>query len=359
LPWTDITAKARDNPQFLWLPPGGLEAIKRVAQTTAKWRERENGRIQRGPFPVDRTRVSVTEENRSDLGVVTLSVQALDAGQAPRIHYAEGSAVAESDPELTELRFNTSALRLSFLAVDTRRGHPTGEPYVWKNRITIQHTAWPSADGRRIELFARPSAAGIRYTVDASEPRDGQIYTGSFDVTPAMATGGKVLLRVLAVDGDIEGREDFSIAMLRAPGMMAPDAGGIIAPDQPPTLREHVNPAEAAELTLDLRQTSTEDFFAMVSALKTAGARASVGQIQVGLGQAASAMRLGSELRLTGESVAAIVDAVRQAMGQPDAIVTSQVRAVFFPTGRDLISFVEELRVEVDDPRDAVRQGGG
>jgi hypothetical protein len=66
LPWTDITAKARENPQFLWLPPGGLEAVKRVALTTAKWRERKNGRIQRGPFPVDRTRVSVTEEHRND-----------------------------------------------------------------------------------------------------------------------------------------------------------------------------------------------------------------------------------------------------------------------------------------------------
>ena len=28
--WSDVTAKARENPHFIWVPPGGLEALRRV-----------------------------------------------------------------------------------------------------------------------------------------------------------------------------------------------------------------------------------------------------------------------------------------------------------------------------------------
>ncbi|MGD0109621.1 MAG: DUF499 domain-containing protein, partial [Rhodopila sp.] len=209
--WSDIAANAKANPQFLWLPPGGLEAVRRVATTTGKWRDRENGKIQRGPFPVDKTRVSVTEENRNDEGVATISVQALDAGQTPLVHWADGTVVTEIDADLKELRFTTSALRLAFLAVDAKKAHPTGEPHVWRNRITIQHTVCPSADGRRVELFARPSAAGIRFTTNGSNARDGQSYTGPFIVTPAMATGGQILAHL--IHGIIRQPEHSNIRM--------------------------------------------------------------------------------------------------------------------------------------------------
>ena len=144
-----------------------------------------------------------------------ISVQPLDAGQTPRIHWAEGTIVTESDPELQDLRFSTRALRLSFLAVDPKKEHPTGEPRIWTNSITIQHTTAPVANGRRIELLARPSAAGIRFTTDGSNPRDGTPYTGPFIVTPGMASAGEVLVRALAIDGEIEGEERFRVALNR------------------------------------------------------------------------------------------------------------------------------------------------
>ena len=64
-----------------------------------------------------------------------------------------------------------------------------------------------------------------------------------------------------------------------------------------PTLDEHVNRILPAELLLDLRQTSTEDFFDAVGALKDAKATAAVAQLQVGEAQDACSMRLGSNLR--------------------------------------------------------------
>lgn len=357
IPWSDVTARAKENPLFVWLPPGGLEAVKREAVKTGKWRDRENGKVQRGPFPPDRTRISVTEEGRSDdTGAVTLAVQALDAGQNPRIHAAEGSAVNEGSPLLTEQRFTTTALRMAFLAVDPKGEHPTGDAYVWRNQITLQHTVSPCADGRRVELFARPSAATIRYTTNGSNPREGQVYQGPFVVTPQP---GVVMVRAIAIDGDIEGSEDFGIQFPKArPGKPGGgDDGGTDDPiDTPPTLREFVDETLPADLTLDIRQTNTEGFFALAGALKDAKATATVVQMQVGIGQEAFSMRLGSDIRLSGDGLSGVVESIRVAVGKPNADVTGYVKAVSFPTGRDLIAFAETLKVDVGDPRETVKQ---
>ena len=355
IPWSDVTARAKENPQFVWLPPGGLEAVKREAIKTGKWRDRENGKVQRGPFPPDVTRISVTEEGRNhDTGAVTLSVQAVDAGQTPRIHMAEGTFVNESSPELKELRFTTTALRLAFVAIDPKGDHPTGDAYVWRNKITIQYTDAPSADGRKVELIARPSAATIRYTTDGSNPREGTVYEGAFTVTPAMARGGsEVMVRAIAIDGDLEGTNDFRISVQKA---KPKDPGDLDPVDTVPTLREYVDETRAATLTFDIRQTSTESFFALAGALKDAKAQAVIAQMQVGLGQEAFSMRLGSDLRLSGEGLSSVVESIRVAVGQPNADVTAHVKAVSFPTGRDLIAFVETLKVDVGDPRDSVTQ---
>ena len=69
--------------------PGGLEAVKRLAITKGYWRERENGRIERGPFEPDKTRVDIAQDSLDPhTGEVWLTVRALDSGASPRIHWA-------------------------------------------------------------------------------------------------------------------------------------------------------------------------------------------------------------------------------------------------------------------------------
>ena len=67
-------------------------------------------------------------------------------------------------------------------------------------------------------------------------------------------------------------------------------------------------------------------------------------------------MRMGSDLHLSGELLSSVVEAIRLAVAKPNADVTAHVKAVSFPTGRDLIAFVETLKVEIGDPRDTVSQ---
>ncbi|WP_149536631.1 anti-phage-associated DUF499 domain-containing protein [Siccirubricoccus phaeus] len=347
IPWSDITAKAKEKPEFVWLPPGGLEAVKRLAISKKQWRDRENGRVERGPFTPDKTRVSVTQEHRDPAtGEVTLSVQALDAGPTPRVHAAEGAAVSTDSPEITDLRFKTSALRWSFLVVDPSGQHPTGEPVTWRNQITIQHRVIPSAQGKMVELVARPSAATIRYTLGGLSPREsGTVYEGPFPV----AGSGEVMVRALAVDGEIEGEETFSV---RLNDRIDDDPPG----DDPPTVADWVDENRPAVLSLTLRRTSTADVFQLADALNAAAAKAQVASLSVGEGQSAVMMRLGGDTRLTGDAIARVIEVVRAAVGGDDAPVTAEARSVSFPTGRDLIGFVDELRLDIVDPRNCITQ---
>lgn len=349
VPWSDITAKAKDNPEFIWLPPGGLEAVKRIAFAKKQWRERENGRIERGPFTPDKTRVSVTQEHRDPhSGEVTLSVQALDAGSSPRIHALQGAAVSTASPELPELRFKTTELRWTFLAVDPSGQHPTGEPLTWRNRITIQHRIIPSAQGKMVELLARPSAQSIRYTLGGLSPREsGTAYIGAFPLTG----GGEVMVRALAVDGEIEGEETFTI---RVNGGLDEPKGG--DGDPPPTVKDYVDENRPAVLNLVLRRTSTQEVFKLADALITAAAKAQIATVSVGEGQSNVMMRLGGDTRLTGDAIASLISSVRSAIGAEDAPVTAEARSISFPTGRDLIGFVDDLRLDIADPRDCITQ---
>ncbi|MGH3265101.1 MAG: hypothetical protein ACRDNS_24265, partial [Trebonia sp.] len=80
LSWPDLQARAREVGRFPFLPPGGLEAVRKHAIVKDNWRERD-GKLVKGPFEPDKTRVSVSTENHDPLtGEATIVVQALDAG---------------------------------------------------------------------------------------------------------------------------------------------------------------------------------------------------------------------------------------------------------------------------------------
>ena len=51
VPWRDVTSRALTNERWPWLPPKGLEALRRVAEGRGRWRYSEEGYIEKGPFP--------------------------------------------------------------------------------------------------------------------------------------------------------------------------------------------------------------------------------------------------------------------------------------------------------------------
>jgi hypothetical protein len=58
--WHDIELNARSNARFAWLPPKGLDGLKRIACQQARWRDTADGFVERGPFEKAPTTVSVS-----------------------------------------------------------------------------------------------------------------------------------------------------------------------------------------------------------------------------------------------------------------------------------------------------------
>ena len=354
LSWSDLQARAREVGRFPFLPPGGLELLRKHALGKDSWRERD-GKILKGPFDPDKTRVSVSTESHDPVsGEATISVQALDAGSSPVIHWAVGTAVSEASDELQELRFKTKELRLSFLAIDPTKTAPTGEAAVWKNRISILFDDQPSVDGREITIVATPSASSVRYTTDASSPRaGGQEYTGPFIVP----SDQDVLVRVIAVDGDIEAEEQKRFD--RKVGVLVRD------PEDPdprtksriPTVREYVDERKPALLTTStLAWSATKPTYDALDALEAASASAVGKRLSVGEGDRAITMGLGSDALLGGTALKSLVGAARAALLVQEAPTTLTLKSIRFPTGADLIAFLETTKIEVGDPRTCITQ---
>jgi hypothetical protein len=357
LSWADLQSRVREIGRFPFLPPGGLEALRKHALVKDSWRERE-GRLLKGPFEPDKTRVSVSTESHDSLtGEATISVQALDAGSAPRIHWAVGTAVSEASEELKELRFKTTDMRLAFLAVDPTKTAPTGDPYIWKNRLSILFDEKPSVDGREISIKVTPAAVSIRFTTDASSPRaSGREYTGPFTIP----SNEDVFVRVLAVDGDIEAEEEKRFDRRGGRNRDVSDLDTIRPGDRIPTVREYVDERRPAVLNSSaLSWSATRGTYEALDALQAASASAVGRRLNVGEGDRAIMMALGSDVWLTGEYLKALVAAARTALGVEETPTTLSLKTIRFPTGADLIAFLEATRIDVGDPRASIHHVEG
>jgi Protein of unknown function (DUF499)/Chitobiase/beta-hexosaminidase C-terminal domain len=355
LSWADLQARAREVGRFPFLPPGGLEALRKYAIVRDSWRERD-GKLIKGPFEPDKTRVSVSTESYDPLtGEATITVQALDAGSSPRIHWATGLIVSEVSEELKDLRFKTRELRLAFLAVDPNKGSPTGDPTIWKNRISILFAKKPSVDGREISIVVAPGATSIRYTADATSPRAaGKEYGGPFTI-PA---DQDVLIRVLAIDGEIEAEEQKNFDKeLRS---SSPSGRGGTSPiDRVPTIREYVDERRPASLVSSaLAWTATKDTYDALDALQAASASAVGKRMTIGEGDRAITIAMGSGNAVSGEHLKGLLSAARAALELDEASATMSLSSIRFPTGADLLAFLETTRIDIGDPRESIRQGG-
>ena len=74
---------------------------------------------------------------------------------------------------------------------------------MWTNQLVLRNQLNEEGDKRRVELFVAPRGE-IRYTLDGSEPREGQPYDA-----PIAIGDNEVLLRTFATAEGVEEKEDF------------------------------------------------------------------------------------------------------------------------------------------------------
>lgn len=70
-------------------------------------------------------------------------------------------------------------------------------------------------------------------------------------------------------------------------------------------------------------------------------------------------MALGSDASVTGEHLKGLLTAARTALDVEEVAATMGLKSARFPTGSDLIAFLDATRIDIGDPRDVISQGEG
>jgi hypothetical protein len=194
--WRDLLETAARKPEWYFLPLGGHETMKTVAIRKDVWRDEGGGYLRKGPFPKEKTSVVATRLGRDDSsGRVIFQVS---AKHGDRVHYEEGGSPATiNSPLVQNGRVETTALRVSFLAVDSTGEHETGDPRQEINPITLRYDYAYRDGARRVTLEATPKGT-IRYTLDGSNPRNGGVCDSGEVVVPE---GQDVLLAIAEAEG--------------------------------------------------------------------------------------------------------------------------------------------------------------
>lgn len=318
LPRTALQDGLRQNTSMPWMPPDGLNRLIALACQNGQWEELDNGYISKNPRP-KATRVVVSvESDGDDHGTARLRVDAADAGANPRIHYAEDAPVTENSPVLTESTLTTTALRVQFLAVDPTGKNPTGSPATWENSLVIRNNF--DNVTRRLTLHVAPRGT-IRYTLDGSEPRNGQEYTN-----PIQLEKGKVSVAVFAECEGLEAKRTFDFGE-------AGDDRPAIDPLRPATLATSKAPKKISSAS-GIREALV---LARDRNIKFEGVTLSVNTASVSI----TGISVGEKELEEG------LDYLRRIFNDPDAPVIMTFRKAYFPSGNELESFCEKVGIEI------------
>jgi len=207
-PWKDVVMRSKTNPGWPWMPKaGGLDALKDEALKQGRWRMGEDGYIEKGPFPKEKTSLNVSlQATNPETGHSILTLTPRNAGDSPVVRYAIKPEGIESAPNVEDLEsFSTGEGTLYFWVNDPTGKYESGPPSRWVADLKIRHQVEAIADKRTIALQCTP-AAEMTYTLDGSNPKDGAVYEAPFQIGSEA-----VRLLVFAKSGESTKTADFQI----------------------------------------------------------------------------------------------------------------------------------------------------
>ncbi|HFW6795025.1 TPA: chitobiase/beta-hexosaminidase C-terminal domain-containing protein, partial [Escherichia coli] len=287
----------------------------------------EDGYIEKGPFPKEKTSVNVSLLGTNpDTGESLISLTPRNAGESPVIYYSTSATVSIADPHVDDLEnFATTEGTLYFLVVDPTGKYENGLPTRWVADLKVRHQIEPSADQRKVTLQCTPKA-DMFYTLDGSNPKDGQPYTAPFEVGLEAAR-----LLVYAKSNEATKTADFQI----------PHSGD-------KTVQIHdTKPARmngGKRVLLD----STEKVFAVINRYKDqANTRFKGVRIEIGEGENTVGIRFG-ERQITAAMIEATVNSLRDVLNEADANVSIAVRdGIDFENGFEAKEFAKLVGIEL------------
>lgn len=327
-PWKDVVNRAKCNPGWPWMPgSGGMDTLKTEALKQGRWRLGEDGYIEKGPFPKEKTSVNVSLLGTSpDTGESLISLTPRNAGESPVIYYSTKPEVLETDPKIDDLEnFSTAEGTLYFKVADPTGKYETGPAIRWVADLKVRHQIEPSADKRKVTLQCTPKA-DMFYTLDGSNPKDGQHYTAPFEVGSEAAR-----LLVYAKSGEATKTADFQI----------PHSGDktVQIDDSKPA---RLNSGKRVPLD------TTDKVFTVINRFKDqANTRFKGVRIEIGEGENTVGIRFG-ERQITAAMIEATVNSLRDVLNEADANVSIAVRdGIDFENGFEAKEFAKLVGIEL------------
>lgn len=335
-PWKDVLMRAKSNAAWAWMPgSSGMETLKAEALKQGRWRQGTDGYIEKGPFPAEKTTVNVTLQTLNEsTGESTLAIIPRNAGQSPVVHYAATAKVSAIDTKVEDLdNFITSAATLYFLAIDSEGRHQTGEPQRWVADLRVRHQVQAIADKRIVTLSCLP-AAEMRYTLNGSNPKDGELYIEPFAISSQAAR-----LMIYASAGEASHNADYTIPA-------ASDKQVQIDDSKPARL------AETKKVSLD----STDKVFGVLNNFKGSTNTIFKGvRIQIGEGENTVTVRF-QEREVTAAIIEAAINGLRKALGDDQDVVTVQIGSgAVFENGYAAKEFAKLSGIELR-PGDVIQE---
>lgn len=319
----DLLDRLKQKTQMPWLPPKGFEMLQQEAFQRGLWEDLGNGYISRSPKPKKSSVLVSVQGDADDNGKVRLKVETVNAGTAPRIHYAEDGSVSERSPVLKDASLVTSALRVQFLAVDPTGRNETGDPIIWENKIVLRNKMDEST--RKVELFASPRGT-IRYTLEGSEPRNGLEYKG------AIAIGyDEAKIYVFAEADGLEARTVFTF----------PAAGGskvkIVAENPATVTAVRQKKLDSATKTWEGLKAASEKGIEFENVTVTIGSSPRIITLTLG------------EIRVKASFVEEELSRLQALLGDSSVPVVMGFKKAHFATGHDLEQFLLKTGIELEN----------
>ncbi|NWH04387.1 anti-phage-associated DUF499 domain-containing protein [Desulfobacter latus] len=317
---TDLLDKMKQNTRMPWMPVKGFDQLALEAFQRGIWEDLGNGYYTKSPKPKT-TEVIITEDSDpDDQGKIRLKVDTVNAGNTPKIYYAEDGEVSESSPQLKDNHLVTQALRVQFLAVDPTGKNQTGAPMSWHNRLIIRNKF--NKTTRTLELFVAPKG-NIKYTLDGSEPRNGNDYSD-----PIQLVNEEARVYVFAECDGMDVKRTFTFAGVDDKDIpIKPDAPAVLYAPAPKRLDNASKTYKSLQLAKE-----KEVQFEMVT-------------LQVGSAPKIAHLSMG-EMKLSAEFIEKELIHL-QSLVSPEAPVVFSFKKAHFSTGFDLEQFTKALGIEI------------
>ena len=164
--WSEVRRKAATDAGWDLYRPNALDILKEQSIREGQWVDDGSGYINIEP-PKPNTNVVVTELSRSDSGEVTLRIRP-DHGNVVYYEFGENKPTTASSKVDDFKKFKTHELKVTFLCVDLKGEHDTGEAFTWTNKLSLKHEVYDN--GKKVKIEVTPKA-DIFYTTDGTNPK--------------------------------------------------------------------------------------------------------------------------------------------------------------------------------------------